>query len=184
MQSIIVTVEPGIDVQQDILMTGSAVETPETGEEETFASPRVLPKTGNWVGALTGYGDADYFMVNGQSNRTLTVEVTALDDNGQPTIQKAQPVIGMWSLAAPEGTAPPAYTSSPFNSPATGVTQLNAQLLTATQFRIGIADLRGDGRPDFRYRARVIYGDSVTPGRIGVRAILHLKFREQGFYQG
>ena len=184
MQSIIVTVEPGIDVQQDILMTGSAVETPETGEEETFASPRVLPKTGNWVGALTGYGDADYFMVSGQSNRTLTVEVTALDDNGQPTIQKVQPVIGMWSLAAPEGTAPPAYTSSPFNSPATGVTQLNAQLLTATQFRIGIADLRGDGRPDFRYRARVIYGDSVTPGRIGVRGNTAFEVQGTGFLPG
>jgi len=120
MQAIIVTIEPCTNVQQDILMTGSAVETPEIGEKETFASPRVLPKTGSWVGALTGYGDADYFMVNGQSNRTLTVEVTAVDDNGQPTIQKAQPVVGMWSLEAPEGTPPPAYTSSPFNSPVTG----------------------------------------------------------------
>jgi hypothetical protein len=32
------------------------------------------------------------------------MEITALDDNGQPTEQKAQPVIGIWSMAAPEGT--------------------------------------------------------------------------------
>jgi IPT/TIG domain-containing protein len=184
MQAIIGTIEPGTDVQQDVLMTGSAVETAESGEKETFSSPRVLPKTGSWVGAVTGYGDADYFAVNGQSNRTLTVEVTALDNNGQPTIQKAQPVIGMWSLAAPEGTAPPAYTSSPFNSPAAGVTQLNAQLLTATQFRVGISDLRGDGRPDFRYRARVIYGDSVTPGRISVRGNTPFEIEGIGFRPG
>ena len=184
MQSIIITIEPGTDIQHDILMTGSAVETPESGENETFASPRALPKTGSWIGALTGYGDADYFIVNGQSNRTLIVEVTALDDNNQPTLQKAQPVIGMWSLTAPEGTVPGAYTSSPFNSPAPGVTQLNAQLLTGTQFRVGIADLRGDGRPDFRYRARVIYGDSVTPARISVRGNTPFEIEGMGFQAG
>ena len=115
-------------------MTGSAVETAESGEKETFASPRVLPKTGSWVGAVTGYGDADHFVVNGQSNRTLTVEVTALDDNGQPTIQKAQPVIGMWSLAAPENR-PPAYTSSPSTRPP--LASQPTQLLTAHNFGLG-----------------------------------------------
>src|SRR5215470_8908468 len=35
-----------------------------------------------------------------------------------------------------------AYTFSPFNSMATGVIQLNAQMLSSTQFRIGIADNR------------------------------------------
>jgi hypothetical protein len=183
-QPITLTIEPGSNVQQDILMTGSAIETAELGEKETFVSPRLLPKTGSWVGSLSGYGDADYFTMSGQSNRTLTVEVTALDDNGQPSIQKAQPVIGMWSLAAPEGTVPPAYTFSPFNSPATGVTQLNAQLLTATQFRVRIADLRGDGRPDFRYRARVIYGNSVTPSRISVRGNTAFEIDGLGFRPG
>jgi hypothetical protein len=168
-QAVTVTVTPGSDLRQDLLMTGSAIETAEASEGETFASPRALPKTGNWTDSLSGYGDADYFRMSGQASRTLTVEVTALDDDGQPTIQKAQPVIGMWSLAAPEGTPPPAYTFSPFNAMATGVTQLRAQLLSSTQFRVGIADMRGDGRPDFRYRGRVIYGDSVTPNRMSVR---------------
>jgi hypothetical protein len=169
MQPTVVTVTPSSDLRQDIPMAASAIDPSEAGEGEPFAAPRALPKTGNWMGSLSGYGDADYFMMSGQANRTLTVEVTALDDNGQPTLQKAMPVIGMWSLAAPEGTPPPAYTFSAFNSMATGVTQLSAQLLSSTQFRVGIADLRGDGRPDFRYRARVIYGDSVTPNRMSVR---------------
>jgi IPT/TIG domain len=184
MQPIIVTVSPGSEIQQGILMTGSAVDTAEAGESETFAAPRAMPRTGNWIGALSGYGDAEYFTIRGQPNRTLTVEVTALDDNGQPSVHKAQPVIGMWSLEAPEGTPPPAYTFSSFNSPATGVTQLNAQLLAATQFRVGIADLRGDGRPDFRYRARVIYGDSASPERISVRGNTPFEIEGLGFQPG
>ncbi|HST12504.1 MAG TPA: IPT/TIG domain-containing protein, partial [Terriglobales bacterium] len=99
----------------------------------------------------------------------------------QPTTQKAQPVIGMWSLAAPEGTPPPAYTFSAFNSAAPGVTQLSAQLLSATQFRVGIADVRGDGRTDFRYRARLIYGDSVSPSRISVHGNAPLVIKGTGF---
>ena len=128
--------------------------------------------------------DDDYFLLNGQANRTLTVEVTALDENGQPTVQKAQPLVGMWSLAAPVGTPPPAATSSSFNSANFGVTQLNAQLLSSTQFRIGIADLRGDGRPDFRYHARVLYGDSVTPNRVSVHGGAPILVEGLGFKPG
>ena len=32
----------------------------------------------------------------------------------------------------------------------------------------GVADLRGDGRPDYRYHAHVLYGDSVSPSRARV----------------
>jgi hypothetical protein len=164
----VVTVSRGGDLQQDALMMGSAVDVPGAGQLDSFTSPRPLPKTGDWMEKFSGYGDDDYFLLSGQANRTLTVEVTALDENGRSTVQKAQPLVGMWSLAAPEGTPPPAATSSSFNSANFGVTQLNAQLLSSAQFRIGIADLRGDGRPDFRYRARVLYGDSVTPNRVSV----------------
>jgi len=57
-------------------------------------------------------------------------------------------------------------------------------LLTATQFRVGIADLRGDGRPDYRYRARVLYGDSVTPSRISVRGNTPFEIEGIGFRPG
>jgi hypothetical protein len=183
-QPIVVTVSPGSDIQQDILMSGSTVDIAEASAPGTFASPQALPMSGMWMGSLSGYGDADYLTFSGQVNRTLTVEVTALDENGQPTIQKAQPVIGLWSLAAPEGTPPPAYSFSSFNSLAVGVTQLNAQVLTAAQFRLGIADIRGDGRPDFRYRARLIYGDSVSPSRISVHGNIPLVIAGTGFRPG
>jgi len=140
----------GGDVQQDILMSGSATETADAGETGSFDAPRTLSKDGEWIGSLSGYGNADYFVLNGQSNRTMAVEITALDENGNVTEQKAQPLIGMWSLAAPDGTPPPAYTFSPFNIGHLGVTRLSAELLSGTQFRIGITDLRGDGRPDYR----------------------------------
>ncbi len=183
-QAMLVTVTKGSDLQQDVLMEDSAVAMPEPGEPGNFASPRLLPKSGDWMGRLTGYGDDDYFLLNGQTNRTLTVEVTALDEGGQATVRKAQPVVGMWSLAAPEGTLPPAATPSSFNSTNFGVTQLNAQLLSSTQFRIGIADLRGDGRPDFRYHARVLYGDSVRPARVGVRGGTPILVEGLGFRPG
>ncbi len=168
-QLILLSVSKGADLLQDVLMISSAGGLPETGEPDSFVAPRRLPVTGEWMGTISGYGDHDYFALNGQANRTLTMQVTALDEDGHPTVQKAQPVIGMWDLADPEGTPPPSYTFSSFNVVPFAMTQLNSQLLSSTAFRIGIADMRGDGRPDFRYHARVLYGDSVTPNRISVR---------------
>jgi hypothetical protein len=103
-----------------------------------------------------------------QANRTLSIAVTALDETGNASEVKAQPVIGMWSASDPQGTSPPAFTPGPFNTLAAGETRLDAEVLSATNFLIGISDLRGDGRPDYAYHAHVLYGDSVTPSRIGV----------------
>lgn len=74
----------------------------------------------------------------------------------------------MWTASDPPGTAPPAFTSSPFNTVTFGLTRLDAQVATSGNFLIGISDLRGDGRPDYHYEAQVLYADSVTPSRIGV----------------
>jgi hypothetical protein len=116
---------------------------------------------------LSGYGDDPYFSFSAQANRTLSVAATALDESGSPTALKAQPVIGMWSFGDPEGTPPPAFTPSAINTPVPGLTRLDAQILSPTQFVVGVADFRGDGRPDYRYHAHVLYGDSVVPPRIG-----------------
>ena len=183
-QPIVLTLSRGVDLQHDILMSSAVTDIPETGEPESFALQRVLPKSGDWMGKLSGYGDEDFFVLDGQNNRTLTVQVTALDENGNPTVQKAQPLIGMWSLAAPEGTLAPAYTPSSFNSDRFAVTQLNAQLQSATKFRIGIADVRGDGRPDFRYHARVLYADSVVPSQVSVHGGAPILLEGFGFQQG
>ena len=116
-------------------------------------------------GSLSPYGNVDYFWFSGQANRTASFLVTALDESGNATEEKAEPVIGMWALSDP-GTFPaPANTPSAFNSAFPGVTMLNAQFLQATTFRVGVADMRGDGRPDYRYHARILYGDHLTPAR-------------------
>src|SRR5438477_7974798 len=55
-----------------------------------------------------------------------------------------------------------------FNTFNFGMTRLDAVRLATTNFRLGISDYRGDGRPDFRYRGRVFYGDRVVPARASV----------------
>ena len=94
--------------------------------------------------------------------------MTALDESGNASELKAQPVIGMWAATDPQGTTAPAFTSSPFNTVISGLTRLDAQVSTSANFLIGISDMRGDGRPDYHYQAQVLYADSVSPARIGV----------------
>src|SRR5438552_330908 len=127
---------------------------------------RVSWSVGEWVGSLSGYGNVDYFEVAGQAVRNIAVKVTALDESRAPSQSKAQPIVGMWVLTDPARTLAPASTPSAFNTSRFGLTRLNANLLVATSFRIGITDDRGDGRPDFHYHARVLYGDTVSPAQI------------------
>jgi hypothetical protein len=179
---ILVTLNRGGDVAQDVEMTGTPAETTDRFEPETWDAPAPLPISGDWIASFSGYGDTDYYQFTGQTNRTLSVEVTALDERGQPTLNKALPVIGMWALSSPAGTVPGAFTSSPFNTSTPATTRLDAQLLTTTGFRIGAADLRGDGRPDYRYQMRVFYADKISPPRLpmngGITTITGSGFRE------
>jgi hypothetical protein len=183
-QPILVTVSKGGDSQQDLLMLGSAQQQQETFGPEDYANPAPVPVAGDWVGSLSGYGDTDYFWFNGQANRTLSVEVTALDGQGSPTDVKTQPVIGIWGLADPPGNPAPANTPGALNSSTFGMTKLDATLLARTGFRVGIADYRGDGRPDYRYHARVLYGDSTSPGRASVSGGTPLAVAGFGFRNG
>jgi hypothetical protein len=158
----------GGDVSQNIVMQSSAVQKPQWYGQTSFASPVQLPISGNWAGVLSGYGDADFFQFSARANRTLSVIVNATDDSRAFSESKATPVIGMWALADP-GTSPaPAHVPSAFNTTIFGETRLDAQILQSTFFRVGIADYRGDGRPDYRYAARVFYADTLSPGRASV----------------
>jgi len=180
-QSVIVTVSQGGDIQQDMLMGGSALQAKDWFEPTSYALPAALPTTGDWVASLSGYGNADYFWFSGQANRTLSVEVAALDESAAASESKAQPVVGMWALADP-GTFPaPANTPLAFNSSNFGMTRLEAVFSTSTNFRLGIFDYRGDGRPDYRYHARVFYGDSISPVRAIVGGGTALKVQGLGF---
>jgi hypothetical protein len=167
-QPIVVTVGTGGDFAQDILMSGSALSVPPWAATETWNAPAPVPSPGDWVGSLSGYGDVGYFLITAQVNRTLSVAVTALDETGAPSESKTGPVVGMWTLGDAQGSPPPAFTVVPFNSETFGMTRLDAQVLGSNSFIIGIADLRGDGRPDYHYHAHVLYGDSVSPPRVPV----------------
>lgn len=163
---ITVTVTAGANIAQDILMADDAEPLPQSAS--SWTSPAALPPGGDWESTLNGYGDMAYFQLPAQANRSLSVAVTALDESGSATELKTQPVIGMWAAADPQGTAPPAFTPSPFNQLNTGLTRLDTQVLASGNFLIGISDYRGDGRPDYRYHAHVLYGDSLFPSRVSV----------------
>src|SRR5208282_598237 len=165
-QPIVVTLTAGQTLQQDIMMSASALPVPPWSSSETWTAPAAVPLSGDWIGSLSGYGDEAYFLLTAQANRTMSVAVTALDELGTATESKSEPVIGMWAASDPEGTAPPALTSSPFNTITFGVTRLDTQINTSASFVIGISDLRGDGRPDYHYHANVLYADSVSPARV------------------
>jgi len=166
--AIVVNVSLGGDVEQDILMQGSSEQEPDPFILTSYSTPAPVPLGGDWVGSLSPYSDVDYFWFAGQANRTASFLVTALDESGNATEDKAEPVIGMWALSDP-GTFPaPANTPSAFNSAFPGVTILNAEFLQTMNFRAGISDMRGDGRPDYRYHARILYGDHLTPARASV----------------
>lgn len=163
---ITVSVTPGSDIEQDILMTGSA--QPLTEPTSTWTSPAALPESGDWNSSFNRPGDVHYFLLPMQANRTLSVAVTALDETGAASEAKVQPVIGIWPASDPPGTPPPAYTSSPFNQSPFAMTRLDAVVNASGNFLVGISDVRSDGRPDYHYHAHLLYADSSLPARIPV----------------
>jgi hypothetical protein len=180
-QPVVVTINQGGDVQQDVVMRASALQLRDWFEPTSFAAPASLPPSGDWAGTLSGSGKADYFWFVAQSNRTLSVEVTALDEAKSASVGKAQPVVGMWTLADPGTTPAPANTGMAFNSTTPGMTRLDATLQLSTAFRVGIFDYRGDGRPDYRYSGRVFYADTAAPARARVDGSTAVTVQGVGF---
>ncbi len=162
----IVTVSPGGDLEQDILKGSSA--QPLAEPTSSWDSPAALPESGDWNSSFNAPGDAHYFLLPMQANRTLSVAVTALDETGAASLAKVQPVIGIWPASDLPGTPPSPYTSSPFNQSPFGMTRLDAVVNASGNFLVGISDARGDGRPDYHYHAPMLYADSVSPARIPV----------------
>ncbi|MGE5206495.1 MAG: Ig-like domain-containing protein [Chlamydiota bacterium] len=174
---ITVTLSKGDDLARDFIMSGSALPAAESAG--TFAAPARLPAGGNWAGSLSPYGNVDYYSLPARADRTVNVKITALNESGKATQSKAQPVIGLWPASAPADFLPEVAVSY-FNALDTGATVLNARFLLSGDFKLGIADFRGDGRPDFRYRARIFYGDTVAPARVAVQSNATLTVRGIG----
>jgi hypothetical protein len=83
------------------------------GPTETWTAPAAILPPGDWVGSLSGYAEASYFLIRAQANRALSVAVTSLDETGVPTESKAAPVVGIWTLGDAQGSVAPALTPAP-----------------------------------------------------------------------
>jgi hypothetical protein len=137
------------------------------GPDGTEAAPAATAATGWWQGLLCGYGHTAWSSLSVKGNRSLTLEVTAQDEQGLATTAKAIPVVGIWNTTDPRGSLPGvASASQAFNGAATGMTTLTTSSAQPKQLRIAIADKRGDGRPDYNYKARVLYADSLSPSTV------------------
>ena len=150
---------------------GDAPSTCGDGTDGTAAAPAAEPATGWWNGVLCGYGHAAYVAATVKAGRSLTVETTALDANGFATTTKAMPVIGLFAPTDAAGGLPSiGVAAAAFNANGLGTTNLHATPFvgggSGGTLRVGIADQRGDGRPDFAYQARVFYADSVAPATV------------------
>ena len=165
---VVVTVSNGSNAERDILMLQAEIAHAHPGSGSTYANPAALPRGGAWGSWISGYGSTDWFEFAAQTNRTASVSVTALDEMGQPTEIKLAPVIGIWQLSDQSGNPAPASTPSAFNTPTWGLTRLDAQFAATDMYRVGVADFRGDGRPDYFYRASLLYSDTVTPTRLSL----------------
>ncbi len=169
----------GTSAQQTFFVTGSyaqetlnfsindAVSGCQTTQDGTEAAPAGVPSQGWWTANLCTYAHTAWSSLSIKANRTLTLEVTALDEQSFATSAKAMPVIGIWNSTDALGSLPSiAATPGAFNSTATGMTMLSASITQPQQLRIAVADQRGDGRPDYAYKARVLYADSLAPASL------------------
>ena len=128
----------------------------------TEQAPRLLPTSGFWSGRLSQVGQGDWFNFPVRGNRMLTIVTQAVNEQGLPTDSKAMPSIGVWDGFDEVGATSVGYGPA-FNGFATGETWLRVATEGDDVLRVGIADLRGDGRPDYAYNGWVLYADSVEP---------------------
>jgi hypothetical protein len=135
----------------------------------TEADPGVASSTGWWNETLCA---ADYTAWRTKAvpaNTSWTMEVTALNEAGAATVQKMQPVIGVWNSTDATGTLPTvASQAAAMNSISLGMTQLHVlSAASASTYRIAIAEQFGAGRPDFAYEARILCIGGVSPATVG-----------------
>jgi hypothetical protein len=129
------------------------------------AAPRPLATSGQWSGRLSQVGQTDWFTFPVRGGRTFTVVTEALDETGAPTNAKAMPALGLWDTFKAVGSTAAAATPG-LNGLATGESWLQVATSGDDVVRLGIADERGDGRPDYTYQGWVLYADMVQPPRL------------------
>jgi hypothetical protein len=149
-------------------LTITAVGTPAPGFNDaigTVAEPRQIPATGMWCGRLSQVGQTDWFSFPVRGARSFTIVTQATDETGAPSNHKAMPAIGIWDAFDPV-SATAARGAPGLNGLAVGETWLRVSTVGADVVRVGVADTRGDGRPDYTYNGWVLYADTVEPARL------------------
>jgi hypothetical protein len=131
------------------------------------SSPRTLPASGLWCGRLSQISQTDWFSFPVRGDRIFTIVTQALDENGQPSNHKAMPALGVWDGFAPVGSSP-VHAAPGLNGWAVGESWLQVASSGDDIVRLGVADTRGDGRPDYAYNGWVLYADTVSPARLPV----------------
>ncbi len=139
------------------------------GNDGVETAPVAADPSGWWTGLICSKGHVSWWSATMKAGRTWTVEATATDETGAATERKLRPVIGVWKSTDATGGLPTvAATPSATNATSTGLTQLPvAAAAQTTKMRIAIADLLGAGRPDFSYKVRILYADSLSPSVVG-----------------
>ncbi len=155
----------GSIVVQDETIADSAADS-NSGGDGIEDAPVVVPVTGEWLARLSGYGHTSWLRWHMRGGRQVTVEGQPLDERGLETDGKARIVTGVWNGDDPLNSAPAVSTPQPFNAVPAGLTTLSFESGHDGDVRIALADQRGDGRPDYLYRGRLLYADSVAPLRI------------------
>ncbi|MGD0156948.1 MAG: IPT/TIG domain-containing protein [Terracidiphilus sp.] len=151
---------------QTLTITGAG--SPVAGFNDAIASesqPRPLPTAGLWCGRLSQIDQADWFTFPVRANRIFTVVTQALDETGSPSNSKAMPTIGVWDAFDSVGSTPIGAAPG-LNGLAAGETWLRVASAADDIVRIGIADMRGDGRPDYAYDGWLLYAGSVSPAHL------------------
>ena len=147
------------------------------------ARPDSLPATGMWTSRIANVGQTDWFMFPVRGNRIFTIVARALDPlTGAPSAAKAMPAIGVWDGFDPIEAAPAGFTPAQ-NGIAPGETWLQVASAGSDIVRLGIADQRGDGRPDYLYQGWVLYADTVAPERLPATGGM-IVIRGRGFRAG
>lgn len=154
----------GAVVTQNFTMQDSADGT--ATDDGLEAAPNAATVNGEWLSKLVGYGHMGWFEFHARANRVFTVEAATLDATGFASESKAAVLIGLWNGTDPVGALPDSAMTAPYNGVQVGLSDLAAQTQADGEIRVGFADARGDGRPDYAYRARVLYADTVLPARL------------------
>jgi len=157
----------GITVNEDVVIQDSADESYASNDASEL-EPERIPPSGEWTDRVTGYGHTSWLEWPIRANRELTIEANALDESGMPSENKARLVLGAWNGTDAAGTLPVSGTPQAFNGDQIGLTTLSVATVAAGSLRIGVTDGRGDGRPDYLYRGRLLYADTVMPTRLSL----------------